>query len=132
MLMLTLSRKFCKSEVSLFRSLITLAQLHCKDACVSVCLSICLRPKSFLVTWCSLSIIESSLFWARKSMNEWMGKCVWQSCIEIEGYSVTSSSPHSKCRIAELLFLVSLSSGVSAPRSWVLFHCEVAYLSLAV
>ena len=57
---------------------------------------------------------------------------VWQSCVEIEGYSVTSSSPRSKCRIAELPFLVSLSSGVSAPRSWVLFHCEVDCLSLAV
>ena len=29
-------------------------------------------------------------------------------------------------------FLVSLSSGVSAPRSWVLFHCEVACHSLAI
>ena len=58
---------------------------------------------------------------------------VWQFCVEIEGYSVKSSLPHSKCRIAELLFLVSLSSGrVSAPRSRVLFHCEVACLSLAV
>ena len=38
---------------------------------------------------------------------------VWQSCVKIEGYFVTSSSPHSN----ELLFLVSLSSGVSAPRS---------------
>ena len=57
---------------------------------------------------------------------------VWQSCVEIEGYSVKSSSPHSKWCIAELPFLVSLSAGVSAPRSQVLFHCEVVCLSLAV
>ena len=57
---------------------------------------------------------------------------VWQSCVEIEGYSVTASSPRSKCCIAELPFLVSLSSGDSALRSRVLFHCEVACLSLAV
>ena len=31
---------------------------------------------------------------------------------------------------AELPFLVSLSSGVSAPHSLVLFHCEVACLLL--
>ena len=40
-------------------------------------------------------------------------RVVWQSCVS---YSVTSSSPRSKCRIAELAFLVSLSSGISAPR----------------
>ena len=55
--------------------------------------------------------------------------CVAVLC-RIESYSVTSSSPRSKCRIAELPFLVSLSSGVSASRSRVLFHCEVACLSL--
>ena len=37
-------------------------------------------------------------------MNEWLGTYVWQSCVEIEGYS----SPHSKCRIAEHPFFVSL------------------------
>ena len=65
-------------------------------------------------------------------MNEWMGKYSRQSCVEIEGYSVPSSLPPSKCHIAELLFLVSLSSGVSAPHSRVLFHCEVACFSIAV
>ena len=55
---------------------------------------------------------------------------VWQSCVEIEGYFVMSSSPRSKCRITELLFLISLSSGVSLLRGT--FHCEVACLSLAV
>ena len=55
--------------------------------------------------------------------------CVAVLC-RIESYSVTSSSPRSKCRIAELPFLISLSSGVSAPRSRVLFHCKVACLSL--
>ena len=45
---------------------------------------------------------------------------VWQFCVEIEGYSVTSSLPRSKCRIAKLPFFVSLTSGVSAPRSQVL------------
>ena len=55
--------------------------------------------------------------------------CVVVLC-RIESYSVTSSSPRSKCCIAELPFLVSLSSGVSAPRSRVIFHCKVACLSL--
>ena len=62
----------------------------------------------------------------------WMNSIyVWQSCVVIEGYSITSSSPPSKCRITELPF-VSLSSGVSAPHSPVLFHCEVDCLSLTV
>ena len=39
---------------------------------------------------------------------------VWQSCVEIKGYSVTSLSPRSKCRVAKLQFLVSLSSSLSS------------------
>ena len=38
---------------------------------------------------------------------------MWQSCVELK--VIPSSSPRSKCHIAELPFLVSLSSGVSAP-----------------
>ena len=57
---------------------------------------------------------------------------VWQFYVEIESYSVKSSLPRSICHIAELPFIVPLSSGVSAPRSRVLFHCEVAYRSLSV
>ena len=65
----------------------------------------------------------------RTGMNEWMGKHVWRSCVEIEGYSVTSS----KCRIAELSFVIFLSSGLSSAFTGrLLFHCEVAYVSLAV
>ena len=77
--------------------------------------------RSFLVAWCSAL--------KRADMNEWYA---WQSCVGIEGYSITSSSPPSKYHIAELPFLVSLSSGVSAPHSPVLFRCEVACLSLTV
>ena len=54
---------------------------------------------------------------------------VWQSCVEL---FVTSSSPRSKCRIAELPFLVSLSPQGSQLRIRGLFHCKVPCLSLTV
>ena len=75
--------------------------------------------------------IQSILGNERTGMKEIMdGEIyVWQSCVEIEGYSITSSSPRSKCRTAELL---SSLLRVSAPCSRVLLHCEVACLSLAV
>ena len=61
--------------------------------------------------------------------NQVEARVVWQSCVS---FSVTSSSPHSKCFIVQLPFFVSLCSGVSAPRSRVLFHCKVAFISLTV
>ena len=55
--------------------------------------------------------------------------CGMQSCVELK---VIPSHLHRLVQSAVSLFLVSLSSGVSAPRSRVLFHCKVACLSLTV
>ena len=77
----------------------------------SKCFCAMLSLKPFIIY--RLHLIQSLLGNERTGMKEIMdGEIyVWQSCVQIEGYSITSSSPRSKCRTAELLFFVPLSSG---------------------
>ena len=84
--------------------------------------------RSFLVTWCSFSIVKSSLSSAikRTGINEWMEKYMWGSPV----WKLKVIASHLHCLLQSAVSLNLRSS--SAPRSRVLFHCEVAYLSLAV
>ena len=93
------------------------------------------QSRSFLVTWCSLSIVESSLSWAIKGqvwMNGWGNICVAVLCRNWRLFRHIFIASFKVPYRWTSAFLFSLSSEVSAPRSQVLFHCEVACLSLAV
>ena len=72
----------------------------------------------------SLNPVSLGQMKGQVSMNKWGNICVAVLC--------RNRLVQLKCSTAELPFLVSFSSGVSAPCSRVLFHCEVTCLSLAV
>ena len=86
-----------------------------------------LSLKPFIIHRLRPHWIQSLLGNERTGMKEIMdGEIyVWQSCVEIEGYSVTASFkvPYR---------WTSVRFSLLRPRSRVLFHCEVACLSLAV